>query len=60
MLERPEAAAVAFATGLIVVIVGLIGVSANSAVNIAFIVIGVVLALGAAAWWQLLRRSGSA
>ena len=60
MLERPEAAAVGFASGLIIVIVGLIGVSANNAVNVAFIIVGVVLALVSAFWWRLLRRSGNA
>ena len=57
MLERPEAAAVGFATGLIVVIVGLIGVSASTTVNVGFIVVGVVVALASGVWWQMLRRA---
>jgi len=57
MLERPEAAAVAFATGIIVVIVGLIGVSASTAVNIGFIIVGVLIGVLSVAWWQMLKRS---
>jgi hypothetical protein len=57
MLERPEAAGVAFGTGVIIVVVGVIGVSTSDAVNIGFIVAGVVIAVLAAGWWQLLRRA---
>ena len=59
MLERPEAAAVAFATGLVVVVVGLIGVSTSSFVNAGFIVAGAVLSVASAVWWRMLRRGGS-
>lgn len=58
MLERPELAGVVFGTGLVLVLIGLIGLSTNSAVNYGFAIAGVVIAVLGVVWWRMLRRSG--
>ncbi|MDA1035298.1 MAG: hypothetical protein O3B65_00280 [Chloroflexi bacterium] len=55
MLERKELTGVLFATGLVLVVVGMVGVGGAQALDWAIGVAGMLIAVLAGAWWPILR-----
>ena len=55
MLERKELTGILFATGLVLIAIGFVGVGGSQALDVAFGVTGAALAVLASAWWRILR-----